>query len=90
MLEETGIDYTTEIVAYGSEMQGASFRAMNPMGKVPAIRHGEIIVTEGAAICAYLADAFPAAGLAPQPAPLSGAPTTAGSFLEWGRWSRPW
>jgi len=51
MLEETGIDYTTEIVAYGSKMQGASFRAMNPMGKVPAIRHGEIIISEGAAIC---------------------------------------
>jgi len=90
MLEETEIDYTTEIVAYGSEMQGASFRAINPMGKVPAIRHGEIIVTEGAAICAYLADAFPAAGLAPNPAPLSGGPTTTGSFLEQGHWSRPW
>jgi len=43
MLEETGIDYTTEIVAYGTEMQSASYRAVNPMGKVPAVRHGEII-----------------------------------------------
>ena len=67
MLEEMGIDYTTEIIAYGPEMQAPSYRAINPMGKVPAIRHGEIIVTEGAAICAYLADAFPATGLAPTP-----------------------
>ncbi|MXY62431.1 MAG: glutathione S-transferase, partial [Synechococcus sp. SB0665_bin_28] len=67
MLEEMGIDYTTEIIAYGPEMQGPRYRAINPMAKVPAIRHGEIIVTEGAAICAYLADAFPATGLAPKP-----------------------
>lgn len=65
MLEEMGIDYTTEIIAYGLEMQTPDYRAINPMAKVPAIRHGEIIITEGAAICAYLADAFPAAGLAP-------------------------
>jgi glutathione S-transferase len=37
------------------------------MGKVPALRHGEAIVTESAAICAYLADAFPDSGLAPSP-----------------------
>ena len=67
MLEEMGIDYTTRIIAYGAEMQGPRYRAINPMAKVPAIRHGEIVVTEGAAICAYLADAFPAAGLAPAP-----------------------
>ncbi len=91
MLEEMGIDYTTEIIAYGPEMQAPlGYRAINPMGKVPAIRHGEIIVTEGAAICAYLADAFPATGLAPTPAHRSAAPITAGSFLEPGHWSRPW
>lgn len=67
MLEEMGIDYTTKIIAYGPEMHGPSYRAINPMAKVPAIRHGEIIVTEGAAICAYLADAFPATDLAPKP-----------------------
>lgn len=67
MLEEMGIDYTTGIIAYGPEMQSPRYRAINPMAKVPAIRHGEIIVTEGAAICAYLADAFPATGLAPKP-----------------------
>ena len=67
MLEEMGINYITEIITYGPEMQASSYRAINPMAKVPAIRHGEIIVTEGAAICAYLADAFPSAGLAPAP-----------------------
>ena len=78
MLEEMGIDYTTEIVAYGPEMQSPRYRAINPMAKVPAIRHGEIIVTEGAAICAYLADAFPATGLAPKP----GAPER-GPYYRW-------
>ena len=67
MLEETGCDYETVLLDYGTTMKGAEYRAINPMGKVPAIRHGEIVVTEAAAICAYLADAFPDAGLAPPP-----------------------
>ncbi len=67
MLEETGVDYRTEIVGYGPPMKSPDYLAINPMGKVPAIRHGETIVTECAAICAYLADAFPEAGLAPEP-----------------------
>ncbi len=46
-------------------MKSPEYLAINPMGKVPAIRHGDTIVTEGGAICAYLADMFPAAGLAP-------------------------
>jgi glutathione S-transferase len=46
-------------------MKGADYLAINPMGKVPAIRHGDTVVTEAAAICAYLADAFPQAELAP-------------------------
>ncbi|GAA0726712.1 glutathione S-transferase family protein [Sphingomonas japonica] len=65
MIEEVGADYTTQILDYGTTMKGEAYRAINPMGKVPAIKHGERIVTEGAAICAYLADAFPDAGLAP-------------------------
>ena len=65
MLEEVGAPYRTEIVDYGTTMKGDAYRAINPMGKVPAIRHGDTIVTECAAICAYLADAFPDAGLAP-------------------------
>jgi glutathione S-transferase len=48
-------------------MKAPEYLAINPMGKVPAIRHGETVVTEAAAICAYLADAFPEAGLAPEP-----------------------
>ena len=67
MLEETGVDYRAEILEYGSTMKSEAYLAVNPMGKVPAIRHGETVVTEAAAICAYLADAFPQAGLAPPP-----------------------
>ena len=68
MLEEVGAPYRTEIVAYGPAMKSPEYLAINPMGKVPAIRHGDVVVTECAAICAYLADAFPEAGLAPPPA----------------------
>ena len=65
MLEEVGVPYRTEIVEYGPPMKSADYLAINPMGKVPAIRHRSTVVTEAAAICAYLADAFPEAGLAP-------------------------
>ena len=67
MLEETGCDYDTVLLEYGTTMKAPDYLAVNPMGKVPAIRHGETVVTEAAAICAYLADAFPDAGLAPPP-----------------------
>ena len=67
MLEEVGAEYRTEILQYGPEMKSEDFLAVNPMGKVPTIRHGDVVVTEAAAICAYLADAFPEAGLAPPP-----------------------
>lgn len=65
MLEETGAPYQTTLLAFGPEMKAPSYRAINPMGKVPTIVHGDTVVTECAAICAYLATAFPAAGLAP-------------------------
>lgn len=65
MLEEVGAPYETRFIRYGEEMHGTDYLAINPMGKVPAIRHGDAVVTECAAICAYLADAFPEAGLAP-------------------------
>jgi glutathione S-transferase len=65
MLEEVGQPYRTEILDYATTLKGAEYLAINPMGKVPAIKHGDTVVTEGAAICAYLADAFPDAGLAP-------------------------
>ncbi len=67
MLEEVGQPYETKIVDYGPPMKGPDYLAINPMGKVPALTHGGAVVTECAAICAYLADAFPAAGLAPPP-----------------------
>ena len=65
MLEEVGQPYRTELLEYGTTMKAPEYRAINPMGKVPALRHGATVVTEGAAICCYLADAFPDAGLAP-------------------------
>lgn len=67
MLEEVGAEYRTEVVEYGAEMKSPPYIDINPMGKVPAIRHRGHVVTETAAICAYLADAFPDAGLAPMP-----------------------
>jgi glutathione S-transferase len=65
MLEEVGQPYRTELLQFGGSMKASEYLAINPMGKVPAIRHGATVVTEAAAICAYLADAFPEAGLAP-------------------------
>jgi glutathione S-transferase len=65
MLEEVGQPYRAEILGFGPAMKG-DYKAVNPMGKVPTVKHGETVVTECAAICAYLADAFPAAGLAPE------------------------
>ncbi len=67
MLEEVGQPYETHLLDYGEEMKAPAYLAINPMGKVPAIVHRGHVVTECAAICAYLADAFPEAGLAPTP-----------------------
>lgn len=67
MLEEVGEPYEVEYLDYASGIKSDAYRAINPMGKVPAIVHGDRIVTECAAVCAYLADAFPAANLAPAP-----------------------
>ena len=65
MLEEVGEPYRTEVLDYATTLKAPDYLRINPMGKVPTIRHGDIVVTEAAAICAYLADAFPQAGLAP-------------------------
>ncbi len=79
MLEEVAEPYRVELLDYGpSGMKSAEYRAVNPMGKVPAIRHDGVVVTEAAAICAYLADAFPQAGLAPA----SGSPERA-PYYRW-------
>ncbi len=68
MLEEVGAPYQAQVIEYGPAMRAPEFLAINPMGKVPVIVHNGQVVTECAAICAYLADAFPDAGLAPAPA----------------------
>jgi glutathione S-transferase len=78
MLEEVGHPYETVLLGYADSMKSPDYLAINPMGKVPAIKHGDTIVTEGAAICAYLADAFPDAGLAPP----SGNPRR-GPYYRW-------
>lgn len=67
MLEEVGCDYEIKVLEYGPEMKSPEFLAINPMGKVPTIVHKEKVITESAAICTYLADAFPESGLAPAP-----------------------
>lgn len=67
LLEELGEPYETVLLDYDSGLKSPEYLAINPMGKVPAIKHGDTVVTESAAICAYLADAFPRAGLAPPP-----------------------
>jgi glutathione S-transferase len=78
MLEEVGRPYETQVMDYATTLKGPAYLAINPMGKIPAIRHGETVVTECGAICAYLADAFPAAGLAPP----SGDPRR-GPYYRW-------
>jgi glutathione S-transferase len=66
MLEETGAPYRVELVSFEKgEQKKPEFLALNPMGKLPTIVHRGVVVTESGAICAYLADAFPAAKLAP-------------------------
>ncbi|OYY89458.1 MAG: glutathione S-transferase [Sphingomonas sp. 28-66-16] len=71
-LEEAGASYETVVLDYASTMKQEPYLSINPMGKVPAIVHRGHVVTECAGICAYLADAFPEAGLAPTPAERAG------------------
>jgi glutathione S-transferase len=66
LLEELGAPHETHIINMAAnEQRQPAYLAVNPMGKVPAIRHGDALVTEQAAIFIYLADLFPAAGLTP-------------------------
>lgn len=78
MLEELGQPYSTEIIEYGPAMKSPVYLAVNPMGKVPALRHGNLVVTECAAICTYLADAFPESALAPSPSD-----SARGAYYRW-------
>jgi glutathione S-transferase len=77
MLEEVGQPYTIKVLEFAA-LKAPDFLAINPMGKVPAITHGDAVVTETAAICAYLAGAFPEAGLMPAP----GTPAYA-AYIRW-------
>jgi glutathione S-transferase len=66
MLEESGAPYEIKRVDFEKmEHKSKDFLAVNPMGKIPAIVHRGTVITESAAICAYLADAFPERGLSP-------------------------
>ena len=78
MMEELGEPYDTVWLDYGVSMKAAEYLAVNPMGKVPALRHGAAVVTEAAAICAYLADRFSEKGLIPPP----GSPARA-DYFRW-------
>ena len=90
MLEEVGQPYRTELLDYASTMKAPEYLAINPMGKVPALRHGDTVITECAAICAYLADAFPAAGLAPPHTDRARAPYYRWMFFAAGPLEAAW
>ena len=79
MLEEVGESYDLHLMSLKKgDNRAADYLEVNPMGKVPALRHGDVLVTEAAAICAYLADAFPQAKLnVPAGDPRRGA------YLKW-------
>ena len=76
MLEEVGARYDTVVMDITKKITDPEFLDLNPMGKVPVIVHNGVVVTECAAICAYLADVFPEAGLAP-------APSARGPYYRW-------
>jgi len=79
MLEEIGEPFDIHLLHFQkSEHREPDYLAINPMGKVPALKHGDVVITEAAAICLYLADAFPKAGLT---VPI-GDPRR-GPFLKW-------
>jgi glutathione S-transferase len=79
MLEEVGEPYDIHLVSFKKgENLRPEYLDVNPMGKVPALRHGDTIITEAAAICAYLADEFPRAGLN---VPVGSA--RRGAYLKW-------
>jgi glutathione S-transferase len=79
MLEELGVPFNLHVLRFDkAEHKTPEYLAINPMGKVPAIKHGDVVVTEYPAICCYLADVFPAAGFAPA----IGDPRR-GAYLRW-------
>lgn len=67
MLEEVGVPYSVEVKKFKGSIKAPDYLAINPLGKVPALKHNDTVITEVVAIVAYLADRFPEAGLAPPP-----------------------
>lgn len=65
LMEESGLKFKTEVVEFGSDFHLSGYRKINPMGKVPTLVHGDKVITEAAAICAYIADVFPETNLKP-------------------------
>ena len=64
MLEELGEPYDLHLLSFAKgDNRAPEYLAVNPMGKVPALKYGDTVITEAAAICAYLADEFPQARL---------------------------
>lgn len=78
MLEEAGADYDVEVKEFGGSIKAPDYLAINPMGKVPALVDDGVVITEVAAICAYLAEKFPQKNLAPA---IDSA--TRGTYLRW-------
>jgi glutathione S-transferase len=79
MLEEIGEPYEIRLLSLSKgENRAPDYLAVNPMGKVPALRHGDAVITEAAAICAYLADEFPRAKLS---VPIGD--SRRGPYLKW-------
>ena len=79
LLEELGADYRLHVLNLkAGEQRQPEYLAINPMGKVPALLHGEVVVTEQVAIYIYLADLYPEAGLAP-----AIGDTLRGPYLRW-------
>jgi glutathione S-transferase len=79
VLEEAGVSYErVRLDLSAGEQKSAEFRAINPMAKVPALTDGPLAVAESGAICAYVAEAVPQAGLAPP----VGDPAR-GRYLRW-------
>lgn len=78
LLEEMGIPYQAVWLDFGPPMKQAEYLAINPMGKVPALKHGDAVITETAAILTYLADTFPDKAMMPA----AGSPDRA-AFYRW-------
>ena len=78
MLEECGADYDTVGVAFGAEMKAPAYRAINPLGKIPALTHGDTVLTEVLAIITWLAEQYPEKALIP--------PTGSDARGEYYRW----